>query len=200
MPPRTTRKSYRLRASDRTMVGTLQPHCLSHQKPQMSSRQQHESAKKENPKSLPTLHGLESRTPICAPSGRRGSFSLDSPLYRTPLSKLTHHAGWEGSTLAPLPARCQNGVNGRNEHGHAETSPLLPVSNIRRADIGRGNARTPSPVASRSQNAELGIALARRPRSTVLRWNRTAGWPEPFSRAGKAGSVRMGRRPFLGPR
>src|ERR1700693_1400145 len=28
MPPRTTRKSYRPRASDRTMVGTLQPHCL----------------------------------------------------------------------------------------------------------------------------------------------------------------------------
>src|SRR6202051_3896268 len=71
-------------APPRTMVGTLQPHCLSHQKPQMSSRQQHESAKKEKPKSLPTLHGLESRTQICAPSDRRGSFSLDSPLYRTP--------------------------------------------------------------------------------------------------------------------
>src|ERR1700730_8302039 len=83
MPPRTTRKSYRLRASDRTMVGTLQPHCLSHQKPKASSRQQHESAKKEKTKSLPTLHGLESRTQICAPSSRRGSFSLDSPLYRT---------------------------------------------------------------------------------------------------------------------
>jgi hypothetical protein len=85
MPPRTTRKSYRLRASDRTMVGTLQPNCLSHQKPKASSRQQHESAKKENPKSLPTLRGLESRAQICAPSGRRRSFSLDSPLYRTPL-------------------------------------------------------------------------------------------------------------------
>jgi hypothetical protein len=31
----------------------LQPHCLSHQKPKASSRPQHESAKKENPKSLP---------------------------------------------------------------------------------------------------------------------------------------------------
>ena len=29
MPPRTTRKSYRPRVSDRTMVGTLQPPCLS---------------------------------------------------------------------------------------------------------------------------------------------------------------------------
>src|SRR5271155_2078431 len=28
MPPRTTRKSYRPRASDRTMVGNLRPHCL----------------------------------------------------------------------------------------------------------------------------------------------------------------------------
>src|SRR5271154_6792687 len=28
MPPRTTRKSYRPRASDRTMVGILRPHCL----------------------------------------------------------------------------------------------------------------------------------------------------------------------------
>ena len=45
-----------------------------------------------------------------------------------------------------------------------------------------------------------GIALARRPGSTVLRWNLPAGWLEQFSRAGKAGSVRMGRRTFLGPR
>src|SRR6266849_2024135 len=29
MPPRTTRKSYRPRVSDRTMVGILQPLCLS---------------------------------------------------------------------------------------------------------------------------------------------------------------------------
>src|SRR6267378_2615505 len=41
--------------------------------------------KKENPKSLPTLHGLESRAKIFAPSSRRGVFSLDSPLYRTRL-------------------------------------------------------------------------------------------------------------------
>src|SRR6266850_5397409 len=50
-----------------------------------SSRQQHDSAKKENPKSLPTVHGLESRAKIFAPSSRRGVFSLDSPLYRTRL-------------------------------------------------------------------------------------------------------------------
>src|SRR5271156_5381178 len=93
MPPRITRKRYRLRASDRTMVGTLQPHCLSHQKPKASSRPQHESAKKENPKSLPTLHGLERPAKILAPSSHRGDFSLDSPLYRTPLPDI-----WSPST------------------------------------------------------------------------------------------------------
>jgi hypothetical protein len=63
----------------------LQPYCLSHQKPKASSRQEHDPAKKENPKSLPTSHGLESRAKIFAPSSRRGVFSLDSPLYRTRL-------------------------------------------------------------------------------------------------------------------
>jgi hypothetical protein len=33
MPPRTTRKSYRRTVSDRTMVGTAQPLCLSRPKP-----------------------------------------------------------------------------------------------------------------------------------------------------------------------
>src|ERR1700688_4715295 len=33
MPPRTTRKSYRPRVSDRTMVGTAQPLCLLRQEP-----------------------------------------------------------------------------------------------------------------------------------------------------------------------
>jgi hypothetical protein len=57
---------------------------LSHQKPKASSsRQQHDSAKKEKPKSLPTLHGLESRAKIFASFQSPGSFSLDSPLYRT---------------------------------------------------------------------------------------------------------------------
>ncbi len=42
----------------------LPPSCLSHQKPKPSSRQQHESAKKANPKSRSTLHGLESRAQI----------------------------------------------------------------------------------------------------------------------------------------
>src|SRR6266478_4898022 len=61
----------------------LPPYCLSHQKPKASSRQQHESAKKENPKNRSTLHGLESWAQIFAPSSRGRAFSLDSPLYRT---------------------------------------------------------------------------------------------------------------------
>src|SRR5450755_4040811 len=72
--------------------------------------QQHESAKKENPKSLPTLRGLESWATIFAPSSRRGSFSLDSPLYTTRLpdkwnygSNLgldRHEPGWRGLKLS----------------------------------------------------------------------------------------------------
>ena len=50
MPPRITRKSYRPRASDRTMVGIFEPHCLSPQKPLASSRPQHDSAKKRTPR------------------------------------------------------------------------------------------------------------------------------------------------------
>src|SRR5271166_6092594 len=102
MPPRTTRKSHRLRASDRTMVGTLQPHCLSHQNPKASSRQQHDSAKKENPRSLPKLRGLESLANIFAPSSRRGSFSLDSPLYRTPLPESCPHGAVTRLLVGPL--------------------------------------------------------------------------------------------------
>src|SRR5580693_9116631 len=86
MPPRTTRKSYRLRASDRTMVGTLQPHCLSHQKPKASSRQQHDSAKKRKPQEPPNITWAgEPGKNLCSFQSP-GSFSLDSPLYRTRLA------------------------------------------------------------------------------------------------------------------
>src|SRR5580692_9729703 len=86
------------------MVGIfLQPYCLSHQKPKALSRQQHDSAKKENPKSLPTLHGLESRAKIFAPSSRRGVFSLDSPLYRTRLPDISNNVGPVKSFLSALP-------------------------------------------------------------------------------------------------
>jgi hypothetical protein len=47
MPPRTTRKSYRPRVSDRTMVDTLNRTACPRQKPKASSHRQHESAEKE---------------------------------------------------------------------------------------------------------------------------------------------------------
>ena len=71
----------------------LPPNCLSHQKPKASSRQQHESAKKENPKNRSTLHGLESWAQIFAPSSRGRAFSLDSPLYRTRLPYISNNVG-----------------------------------------------------------------------------------------------------------
>src|SRR5258707_383069 len=78
----------------------LQPYCLSHQKPQASSRQQHDSAKKENPKSLPTLHGLESRAKIFAPSSRRGSFSPQKlQIFRRPGLGRSGIPAWRLSTL-----------------------------------------------------------------------------------------------------
>src|SRR6266478_1639403 len=89
----------------------LPPYCLSHRKPKASSRQQHESAKKENPKNRSTLHGLESRAKIFAPSSRRGIFSLDSPLYRT----------WLLCCLPPLgreSASCSIGFSKLNSPAH----------------------------------------------------------------------------------
>ncbi len=84
-----------------------------------------------------------------------------------------------------------------------ETSTVWLVSKQVRADIGFGNRRVPFPVASRSQ--WFGAALARRPGSNVLKKHFNvdllAGWSgQASNRAGKAGSVRMGQRPFLGPR
>ena len=97
MPPRTTQRSRSRHCYAIKAIG-LEPQIepwlaifptvlLVASETEASSRQQHDSAKKENPKSLPTLPGLESRAKIFAPSSRRGVFSLDSPLYRTRLPK-----------------------------------------------------------------------------------------------------------------
>ncbi len=79
-----------------------------------------------------------------------------------------------------------------------ETSPLPPVSKSRRADIGFGIRRLPYPVASRSrQFRDRTRKKAWLHRSKVEPTSRVARVPD---RVGKAGSVRMGRRPILGPR
>ena len=81
--PRTTRKSYRSRVSDRTMVDTLNRTACPRQKPKASSHQQHESAEKEKIKT--TLHRMgwmAARTPPL-PSVVGEVFLLDIPFYRT---------------------------------------------------------------------------------------------------------------------
>jgi hypothetical protein len=85
-----------------------------------------------------------------------------------------------------------------------ETNPLRAVSKIMRADIGSAKPeRRPGRKAILERRA--GVALARRPGSNVLTKHHDvdllAGWSgQASNRAGKAGSVRMGQRPFLGPR
>jgi hypothetical protein len=82
-----------------------------------------------------------------------------------------------------------------------ETSPPRSVSNVVRADIGFGIRRLPFPVASRSrQDRERTRKKAWVHRSIVGPAYSRVVPVAPANRAGKAGSVRMGRRPFLGPR
>jgi|GEM_PF-4511545 len=78
---------------------------------------------------------------------------------------------------------------------HLRSTRCLSIRE-RRSGPATANCRPRSQVAP----GNIGIALARRPGSNVLRMDLSAGWPEQFSRAGKVGSVRMGRRPFMGPR
>src|SRR5215467_11971686 len=85
MPPRTTRKSYRPRVSDRTMVGNLTTHTACwHRKPKRVVTISDEFAIRKD-QNLPTLRGLErTRTPLLLPVAGE-IFFLDSPLYRTAL-------------------------------------------------------------------------------------------------------------------
>src|SRR5215470_2263061 len=84
MPPRSTRKSYRPRVSDRTMVGTSQPHCLLALEVESVVTITDASEKRKN-QSLPTLRRLERRqTSLLLPVAGE-LFFLDSPLYRTGL-------------------------------------------------------------------------------------------------------------------
>src|SRR5437879_11620578 len=62
MPPRTTRKSYRPRVSDRTMVGTAQPLCLSRQKPKASIYHTRSTQGKAKSQRLITTRGWMTRS------------------------------------------------------------------------------------------------------------------------------------------
>jgi hypothetical protein len=79
-----------------------------------------------------------------------------------------------------------------------------PVSKILRADIGSAMLER-RPGRKSIPERRAGVARARRPGSNVLTKrfdvDLLAGWSgQASNRAGKAGSVRMGQRPFLGPR
>src|SRR5713226_3154462 len=87
MPPRTTRKSYRPRVSDRTMVDTVQPPCLLRQRPddvvtpgEMNLRKwEHHGSSLQHTGWMP-----ERISPLLPVAGE--VFFLDIPLYRTRLS------------------------------------------------------------------------------------------------------------------
>jgi len=77
MPPRTTRQSDRRKVSDRTMVGTAQPLCLSASEPKASLRRHHESL--ENGKTTEPCYitGLDGKTPCLTVAAE--AFLLTSP-------------------------------------------------------------------------------------------------------------------------
>ena len=79
MPPRTTRKSHRPRVSDRTMVGTAQPLCLSRPKPKGIVTTSRWTWEQQNSKRLIATRGWMTRS---LPVGG-GSVFLDIPFYRT---------------------------------------------------------------------------------------------------------------------
>src|SRR4029077_16535556 len=93
MPPRTTRKSHRPRLSDRTMVGTAQPLCLSASE---TEGRRYEMTMNLGKREITAPHynaGLDDEMP----SSRRGSVFLDIPFYRTALSKAGLGCGLGGS-------------------------------------------------------------------------------------------------------
>jgi len=83
MPPRTTRKSYRPRVSDRTMVGSAQPFCLSRQKPNGSRCNITMNLGKSEITAPHNNTGLDDQIS----SGRAGTVFLDIPFYRTGFSE-----------------------------------------------------------------------------------------------------------------
>ena len=84
MPPRTTRKSYRPRASDRTMVGTLQPSGLS-----VSSTDRRRHCRRMKPrewkKQIDSSHHARSR--VSGALGKNKSF--------------LHYVGWKSENIRP---------------------------------------------------------------------------------------------------
>ncbi len=81
MPPRTTRKSHRRTVSDRTMVGTAQPLCLSASE---TEGRRYEMTMNLGKSEITAPHNNAGLDDEIA-SSRRGSVFLDIPFYRTGL-------------------------------------------------------------------------------------------------------------------
>src|SRR5580700_11973962 len=82
MPPRTTRKSHRPRVSDRTMVGTAQPLCLSASE---TEGRRYDMTMNLGKSEITAPHynaGLDDEML----SSRRRAVCLDIPFYRTVFS------------------------------------------------------------------------------------------------------------------
>jgi hypothetical protein len=127
MPSRTTRKSTRLRASDRSMCcPTEQPSQLASFRPGSTSSlsdknatgdrttpdlQQHQRAENQNPMTRPT-RGWKPRNPISPSRGRK--MSLTSPLIDQAITLIDHRTAANqiragrhcGRFLAPNVSRC----------------------------------------------------------------------------------------------
>jgi hypothetical protein len=132
MPPRITRKSYRPRASDRTMVDTIRPRSLSCFRIRM---RRHDNQMNLQPDKSPggSQHDMgwrTRRTSSLLPVAR-GSFSLDSPLYRTlVLTGVWSLSGWEqlGSNSRSLPFRSWIGVEKSAYHHLSQNATLRSES------------------------------------------------------------------------
>src|SRR5215469_17601395 len=85
MPPRTTRKSYRPRVSDRTMVGTSPPRCLTAQKPKAFRTSKNESSKRKKLGTSPDHAGWKPGPNLRRVLALGEVFCLDIPFHRTGL-------------------------------------------------------------------------------------------------------------------
>src|ERR1700676_2219958 len=103
MPPRTTRKSYRPRVSDRTMVDTLRPSCLLRQKAGDSSRHKMTLRNVETNEPLTPLLRLDDKKTSLLPVEAE-AFFLTSPfiecVYRTLENSKMHLSGNPTNHLA----------------------------------------------------------------------------------------------------
>ena len=112
MPPRTTRKSHRRTVSDRTMVGTAQPLCLSASE---TEGRRYEMTMNLGKSEITAPHNNAGLDDEIA-SSRRGSVFLDIPFYRTGfrtvgLSRRDHvprrrlHGSWHSNDTRSFTAK-----------------------------------------------------------------------------------------------